>query len=317
MIETIPLSWLRSDTSHPRFKSVRLPLSGLKWIHSAEIPGSFTFEEVYAEISERFGDGILIRGCRAEIAGFLINRGFGAVRTGAEALVDLDGHSGIPFAARDISRRGMRWGKVQEIPCTEEFTERVSRFWSISSHGSKPRLRYLFHTAFDPRTRCFVFRTPEDRWLGAVTVSTTSAFGAHIEMILRAEEAPSGVMDALLVEIMDILRAEGMKELSLGEVPFVTCGYGEKTACPSGQYMKEKFLFGMGYLFKYAYNFRSLFRFKNKFRPKWEPVFICAPKISWTVLADIFIESGFYTLSGAALVSSVKSRAHSLLRHYF
>jgi lysylphosphatidylglycerol synthetase-like protein (DUF2156 family) len=136
-------------------------------------------------------------------------------------------------------------------------------------------------------------------------------------MILRAEDAPPGVMDALFVEIMEILRQEGMKELSLGEVPFVTCGHAENTASPSGQYIKEKFLFGMGYIFKYAYNFRSLFQFKNKFRPKWEPVYICAPKISWTALADIFIESGFYTLSGAALISSVKSRAHSLLRHYF
>lgn len=316
MIETIPLSWLRSDTSHPRFKSVRLPLSGLRWIHSAEIPGGFTFEEVYAELAERFGDGILIRGCRAEIAGFLVNRGFGAVRTGAEALVDLDSNAGIPSAAKEISRRGLRWGSVEEIPCTEKFTERVSRFWSISSHGSKPRLRYLFHSAFDPRTRCFVFRTPDDRWLGAVTVSMTSAFGAHTEMILRAEDAPTGVMDALFVEITDVLRREGLKEFSLGEVPFVDCGYDENTPSPSGQYIKEKFLFGVGYLFRYAYNFRSLFRFKNKFRPRWEPVYICAPKVSLTALADIFVESGFYALSGAALISSVRDRAHSLLRHY-
>jgi lysylphosphatidylglycerol synthetase-like protein (DUF2156 family) len=141
----------------------------------------------------------------------------------------------------------------------------------------------------------------------------TSAFGAHTEMILRAEDAPTGVMDALFVEIMDVLRREGIMELSLGEVPFIDCG---NTACPSGQYMKEKFLFGMGYLFRYAYNFRSLFQFKNKFRPKWEAVYICAPKVSLTALADIFVETGFYALSGAALISSVRGRAHSLLRNY-
>jgi hypothetical protein len=212
-----------------------------------------------------------------------------------------------------MSRRGLRRGSVEEIPCTDEFTERISRFWSISSRGSKPRLRYLFHSAFDHRTRCFVFRTPEDRWLGAVTVSMTSALGAHTEMILRAEDAPIGVMDALFVEIMDLLRREGIMELSLGEVPFIDCG---NTACPSGQYMKEKFLFVMGSLFRYAYNFKSLFQFKNKFRPRWEPVYICAPKVTWATLADIFVETGFYALSGAALISSVRSRAHSLLRHF-
>ena len=133
-------------------------------------------------------------------------------------------------------------------------------------------------------------------------------------MILRDREAPPGVMEALFAGTMDILKEEGFKEFSLGEVPFVSDSFDSATALNSGQHVKEKVLFCTGYLLKYAYNFENLFRFKNKFRPVWRPVYICAPKMPWSALADMFVESGFYALSGSALISSVKGRANSLLQ---
>jgi phosphatidylglycerol lysyltransferase len=314
LIDTIPLSWLRCDTAYPRFKSVRLPLSGLTWIHSAEIPFNLSFEKIFAELVNTFGEGILIRGCRSEIAGFLMGREFTALRTGAEALIDLGSHSGTLTAAMGISRRGMRWGGVEEVTFTEASAERFSRLRSASAHGRKPQLRYLYHTGLDPSTRCFVYRTPGDRWLGAVTVSESARSLAHTEMILRDRDAPPGVMEALFAGTMDILKEEGFKEFSLGEVPFVSDSFDSATALNSGQHVKEKVLFCTGYLLKYAYNFENLFRFKNKFRPVWRPVYICAPKMPWSALADMFVESGFHALSGSALISSVKGRANSLLQ---
>jgi lysylphosphatidylglycerol synthetase-like protein (DUF2156 family) len=135
-------------------------------------------------------------------------------------------------------------------------------------------------------------------------------------MILRDRAAPTGIMEALFLEIIDILKEEGLKEFSLGEVPFVSAGDDANTASTSGLYIKERFLFGMGYLLKYAYNFKSLFRFKDKFHPDWEPVYVCAPEMPWTALADMFVESGFCALSGSALRSLVKSRAYSLLQRF-
>lgn len=317
MIETIPLSWLRSDITHPRFETVRLPLSGLRWIHSAEIPNNFAFEDVHAELTERFGMDIIIRGCSSEIAEFLVRKGFVAVRTGADALINLTNLRETLSSVRGLAKRGMRWGRVEEIPFSESYEKRVSRFKSFSAHGSKPQLRYLFYTGFDPLTRCFVYRTREDRWLGVVTVSTSSDFSAHTEMILRDKEAPSGVMEALFVGIMDILREEGFKKFSMGEVPFVSGAGAASVSCSSEQRMKEKLLFGTGHILKYAYNYKNLFRFKNKFRPDWTPVYLCAmPEISWSALADIFVESRFYALSRSELIRSVKNRAYSLL-HLF
>lgn len=315
MIETIPLSWLRCDVASPRFKSVRLPLSGLTWIHSAGIPFKLSFEDIYAELVERFGEGILIRGCRSEIAEFLTGKGLGVLRTGAEALIDLGSGTGAHSLAKGISRRAVRRGSVEELPFTEASAERFSRLRSASAHGMKPQLRYLYRTALDPLTRCFVYRTPGDRWLGAVTVSMSSESGAHTEMILRDKEAPPGVMETLFLEIMETLKREGFKEFSLGEVPFASPGIDSNTAPPHGRYIKERLLFGTGYLLKFAYNFESLFRFKNKFRPDWEPVYICAPRMPWTALADMFVESGFCALSGSMLISTIKGYFPRFMKH--
>ncbi len=309
MIDTLPLSWLKCGIAYPTFKSVRLPLSGLTWIHSAEIPFELSFEEIYAELVERFGEGILIRGCRSEIARFLTGRGFAALRTGAEALIDLRSDTRAHSLVKGLSRRGKRWGRVEEVPFTEACAERFFRLRSASAHGGKPQLRYLYRSVPDPLTRCFVYRTPGDRWLGAVTISASSELGAHTEMILRDRDAPPGVMETLFLEIMDTFKEEGFKEFSLGEVPFVSHRFHADAAPPYGRYIKERLLFGTGYLLKYAYNFENLFRFKNKFRPEWEPVYICAPKISWTALADMFVETGFYALSRSALVSTMRTAA--------
>jgi lysylphosphatidylglycerol synthetase-like protein (DUF2156 family) len=314
LIETVPLSWLRCDIAYPRFKSVRLPLSGLTWIHSAEIPFNLSFEKIFAELVNTFGEGMLIRGCRSEIAGFLMGMGFAALRTGAEALIDLGSDTKAHSLAKGVSRRVRQWGRVEEIPFTEAFAEKFSRLRSASAHGRKPQLRYLYHTALDPLTRCFAYRTPGDRWLGAVTVSVSARSLAHTEIMLRDRDAPPGVMEALFAGTMDILKEEGFKEFSLGEVPFVSDSFDSAAALNSGQHVKEKVLLCTGYLLKYAYNFENLFRFKNKFRPVWRPVYICAPKMPWLALADMFVESGFHALSGSALISSVKGRANSLLQ---
>jgi hypothetical protein len=117
-------------------------------------------------------------------------------------------------------------------------------------------------------------------------------------------------VEALFVGTMDILKEEGFKEFSLGEVPFVSDSFVSATALNSGQHVKEKVLFCTGHLLKYAYNYDNLFRFKNKFRPVWRPVYVCAPKMPWSALADMFVESEFHALSGSALISSERA-AHT------
>jgi len=307
LIDTIPLSWLRSEASNPGFDYASLPLSGLRWIHSAEIPNRMTFENVYSEITERFGGGVVIRGCRSEIAEFLQGKGFGAVRTGAEAIMDLNEIPEPAASVRALAKRGLRHGVVEEIPFSEWHERRVSRFKSLTAHGAKSQLRYLFNAGFHPLTRCFVFRAPEGRWLGAVTVSMSSESSAHTEMILRDKDAPTGAMEALFSGIMNELKGEGLRLFSLGEVPFVSHAGGGIVPITYSSRIMEKILFSAGRVLRYAYDFEGLYRFKNKFGPVWEPVYVCSPGVSWRALADIFLVSRFYALSGSELISTVRN----------
>ncbi|HVY54931.1 MAG TPA: phosphatidylglycerol lysyltransferase domain-containing protein [Thermodesulfobacteriota bacterium] len=317
MIDKIPLSWLRCDVPNPGLEYVMLPLSGLRWIHTAEIPNRMSFENVYREIADKLGGFVAIRGCRGEIAQFLIDKGFGALRTGAEAVMDLDEFREPSASLRSLVRRGLRHGGIEEIPFSEWHERRVSRFKSLSAHGSKPQLQYLFNSEFRPETRCFVFKVPSttDRWLGAVTVSMSSRSGAHTEMILRDRNAPPGVMEALLVGVMNKLKGEGFNLFSLGEVPFVSpAGAGTAPAALRSRIMGI-LLFGAGRALRYAYDYESLYRFKNKFGPRWEPVYLCAPGISWRVLADIFFVSRFYVLSWRGMISTIKNFSPWSLKH--
>ncbi|MEQ9618503.1 MAG: phosphatidylglycerol lysyltransferase domain-containing protein [Deltaproteobacteria bacterium] len=307
MIQSLPLSWSRNDIDRPGFESVYLPLSGTVWAHSAEIPLDYSFERVFTDLCAGFGGKILIRGCSGEIAGFLARNGFGIIRTGAEAVIDLKDLDRERPSVKELARRGIRWGEVEEIPFTGLNSERVSGFTALTAHGGKPNLKYLFRAGFDRATRCFVFRAADEEWLGVVTVSTVAESCAHTEMILRHKKAPVGVMEALFTGVMNILREDGYEEFSLGEVPFITPRALGSHIGSSSDSLKQKMLFRAGRALKFAFDYKGLFRFKNKFNPEWRPVYVCAnPELSLLALADLFIVSRYLELSRSELISNIK-----------
>ena len=317
MLNSLPLSWSRNDIKNPRFESVYLPLSGIRWVHSAEIPLDYGFEGVFGDLKACFGKEILIRGCDADITGFLAHEGFGTIRTGAEAIIDLKNMEKGRPSVRELVRRGMRWGEVEEIPFSELNAQRVSRFAALTVHGCKPSLKYLFRSGFDSTTRCFVFKSGNEDWRGAITVSTVAESGAHTEMILRAKNAPVGVMESLFVEAMNVLRDDGYDKLSLGEVPFITPRRFDSDNEISKDSVKEKLLFRAGKALKFAFDYRGFYRFKDKFNPEWRPVYICSsPSISWVALADLYTASRYFDLSKSELFSSLKSHSPNFLNKF-
>lgn len=315
MIESIPLSWRRSGDISLSFNSLKLPLSGLRWIYSGEVPYGCPFEEVYERIVSDSGGRFLIRGCTGEIARFLSGKGCEVMRTGAEGVITLDGDYDPGYSVNELARRGLRWGQVSEEPHSESQKARLSRLKTRSAHASRPYLQYLFRTELAPDMRCFALGTEEDEWLGAITVSLTGRSRAHTEMILRDDRAPVGVMEALFVGAADILSREGFDKLSLGEVPFISPGGLTAPALSSQVLVKEKLFFQSGRFLRFAYNYKNLFRFKNKFSPEWRPVYICAsPGLSWRALADLFVKTRYYDLSRAELLSNFKGLALSPLK---
>jgi phosphatidylglycerol lysyltransferase len=304
MINSIPLSWYRSRKLFIDLRSIPLPLSKFDWVYTGGVPFGSGFEEIYEELSSRFGDRFLVRGCSPEIAAFLKGEGSGAVATGSEAVITLQGWK--PGASlRELCRRGLRHGWITEADSSSDNLKRLDALRSRTPYGSKPFLKYLFRTGLDDDMRCFVHSGGDGRWLGAVTVSKTAHASAHVETMLRSRATPAGVMEALFEHAIRTLGRDGYGELSLGEVPFVLPEEGAKS-------LKERLLFGSGHLLRFAYDYKSLFRFKDKFGPAWRPVYMCGGRdVSFRALADLFIKTGYCSLSGAELVSGFKRLALS------
>ncbi|HML94045.1 MAG TPA: phosphatidylglycerol lysyltransferase domain-containing protein [Thermodesulfobacteriota bacterium] len=291
-------------------RSVSLPLSHVDWIYTGGVPLESSFEEIYGELLSRFGSGFLIRGCSPEIADFLGRSGCEAVVTGSEAVIDIGGWR--PGASLgELSRRGLKPGRVKEIAYSQENMKRLEALRTRTPYGGKPFLKYLFRTGYDEDMRCFVHADEDGGWLGAVTVSRTGPDSAHVEAMLRSARSPVGVMESLFVYVIRALGGDGYRELSLGEVPFVRPP-GLTVEAAGMQSLKERFLFGSGHFLRFAYNYKSLFRFKDKFNPAWRPVYMCGSRsVPFRALADVFIKTGYCSLSGSELVSGLKSLASS------
>ena len=310
MKENIPLSWSHKDVDSPRFSWITLPMSGLPWIYSADVPAKYNAEQLYDQLEKRFPNGYLLRGCNAKIANYFNKKGYQILRTGAEGVIDLDNLDTVSKSVYELVARGSRWGIVSEIPLNLVNHRRVSKFIEQTHYGSKPHLNYLFNTVFDSNTRCFVMSSPEDIWLGVLTVSLSSENSCHTEMILRSKNAPIGTMELLLLSVMSIYREEGFKYFSLGEVPFISPETMDATKIDTSikQTSQESLFFIAGRLLKYAFNYKGLFDFKNKFNPEWKPVYICAaPKLQFRALLDLFCETGYLELSRSELVSSIRT----------
>ncbi len=307
MKRNIPLSWSHKEIESPKFHSVNLPLSGLPWIYSAEVPTNCKIEELSDQLEAQFTRGFLLRGCSAEIASYLNKKGCEIIRTGAEGIINLDNVDKISKSVRVLVARGSSCGQVKEIPLTDLNRQSVSHFIAQTPYGAKPYLKYLFNNTFDSNTRCFVISSLRDEWFGVVTVSVSGNNVCHTEMILRNKKAPVGVMESLLFSVMNIFKDEGFKFFSLGEVPFVTPEKMEENNFVSSikRSLQEYLLFKSGHVLKYAFNYKGLFDFKNKFDPTWEPIYICAtPKLPFISLIDLFYKTGYLNLSCSELTTN-------------
>ncbi len=308
--ENIPLSWSRKDIETPTFNWIKLPLSGLPWVYSADVPAKYKVEQLYNQLEGKFPNGFLLRGCSTQIANYFNKMGHEIIRSGAEAVVDLDNLDKVSKSVYELVARGNRWGIVKEIPLNQANHIRVSEFIKLTPYGSKPNLNYLFNNTFDSNTRCFVVSSPEDKWFGVLTVSVSGENSCHTEMILRNSNAPVGVMELLLHSVMITYRDEGYKYFSLGEVPFVSpqgmirADLGTKIK----QSAQEQLTFKIGRFLRYAFNYNGLFDFKDKFNPEWRPVYICAaPKLQFRALLDLFCETGYLELSRSELISNIRT----------
>ena len=304
----LPLSWIRTDVCTPQLNMVQLPLSGRKWIPSAEIPWGCNFKEIYHRRLKRLSTGFLLQFCGPGLSRYLMQAGGEAVQIGLEAILNVQ--SAPPFRAsvQALAQRGQRWGEIFEIAATTENRHKLGRLVAATPYANRPQLSRAFRTGLDGHSRCFVFVSYKGGWLGAITLSTISHSTLHTELLVRHRHAPVGVMEALVTTIHQILQAEGRQQWSLGGVPFAV-----QADVPSGrlapaftatQSAKTVLLTALGRGMRFAYNYRGLLDFKKKFSPCWQPIYLCGyPTLPWRALVDLAVKLRYAQLVGYQIAS--------------
>lgn len=306
-LSQLPLSWARSNTADPVFNVVKLPYSSPSWIPTAEIPQHTSFERLYLEHLSVLPNGFVLQSCGLSLRDYLIQQGCQAAAMGAEAVLDLPWRG--KRSVRELARRGRRHGVIREIELTPKHQSKVARLMSEAPARQGVQLRHTERPEFDATTRCFVFETAEQKWLGAVTLSTVAPDYVHTELLLRHRDAPVGIMEALISAITQQLGQEGIRHVSLGNVTPLPAA--ESAAIfdphrhPKELWTRSQLSFRLGRALNFAYNADGLWRFKNKFGPRWQPLYLCAsPRLSWATVLGLIQATGYLNLVRQQLLGS-------------
>lgn len=298
----LPLSWARTQVTSPTLRTLQLPLSRRTWAPCADVPADWSFQQLFAHSLQPLPGGIILQGCNERLAHFIMTQGGQVAQVGAEAVLTV-ARPDKP-SVLTLARRGLRWGQVAPIQPDAANQAKMRALWESTVHGTKPQLQCAFRTDFDASVRGFALVSPAGDWLGAMTLSQVKPGYWHTELLLRHQEAPVGVMEALVIEVKNRLLAEGQTWLSLGTVPFVTlpdplqragCRYPWQAAC------RGRVIARLGRLLRFGYNYRGLYAFKAKFGPAWQPLYLCGwPDLPWRILPDLSLASRHLHLVGYA-----------------
>jgi lysyl-tRNA synthetase class 2 len=83
----------------------------------------------------------------------------------------------------------------------------------------------------------------------------------------RDRETPNGLMEFLVVQAIELLRAEGVEELSLNFAAFARFMHRPRNPA-------ERFVGRLARLANPYFQIESLYRFNAKFHPRWEPRYL-------------------------------------------
>ncbi len=304
MQEPLPLSWTKAALARPVYRHRFLHFSRTTWVTFADLPFRYTLPDVHADLEARFPGGFLVRGCSHGVAAFLSRNGGGVLKTGAEALLyPQNDHFGKRSLAALVRQAGKK-GKTVEVPLDGDNLTRLSELLREGRHGSKPQLEHVFRTFPCSRCRCFAFVSGSGTWMAAMTVTVRGKRCAHTELMVKRAESPSCIMEGLVGGVFGILGEEGVREWSLGEVPFLPSLSGKASSAR----FDEILLAVTAGFSRHVYDAGGLYRFKNKFAPRWRDVYLCANRrLSLQTFVDLAIETRYARLLAHGVGEAFKS----------
>ncbi|MCX6835955.1 MAG: bifunctional lysylphosphatidylglycerol flippase/synthetase MprF, partial [candidate division Zixibacteria bacterium] len=130
-------------------------------------------------------------------------------------------------------------------------------------------------------------------WLGAEKEEIS------FDLMRHSPDAPSGVMDFLIIELILWGKQQGYRWLDLGMAPL--SGLEKRQAAPLWNQLA-------GLIYRHGehfYNFQGLRQYKEKFRPVWEPRYMASPggMAQYRILADVS------SLVGGGISSAARSQS--------
>ena len=209
-----------------------------------------------------------------------LDLGFALVKLGEEALVPLadfsltgPGRKRLRQTHTRAQRDGLSFELVAPPVATALMAELagVSQAW-LAEHGRREKGFSLGR--FDPavlRHDPVGLVRLDGRIVAFANVWRGGGVEASIDLMRHRPEAPAGVMEYLLIELMQWAKAEGFERFNLRMAPL--SGLGEHRLAPLWHKV-GRLLARRGSRF---YGFEGLRAFKQKFDPVWSPRYLAAP----------------------------------------
>lgn len=296
-----PLSWIFGLNSN-RFTKISLLKKSTDWISHAEFE---SIESLKFELGKLLKEkSIVIRGCdKSTLKALLGRQKRQEILYGKEAVLSLTKNHFEKKSLNDLIRRGLRHGNVSKIEYSTDAINKLNILKSQTIHSEEPQLKDLFIDYFHPSISLFVFKSKNDQWLAAMTVSQNSMKKLHTELLLRHKNAPIGVMEALINKVFKYYSKLNFSELSLGEVPFTL------SKIKGISFWNKVKIYTAGKIIRNAYNFEGLYNFKNKFEPVWNDIYLIGvPRVRHINLLMIAYKSNLLNLIKYKFVRRIKRK---------
>lgn len=284
-MNSLPLSWSIVIKTADNLETIKN--RHFEWLATPQVSESYLKNEIDG-VTEK---NLIIRGCNEEHMKHLKGNGFYFSQFGMEAVLDTSEDHFNKKSLMETIRRGKKHGRIIILDFSQKNKLKLEKFRAKTVHGNFPQLKNLFQSEFKPNNLLLVYIDKNEKWLGAILLSKNSKTKLHTELLLRMVNAPVGIMESLVERAFHLAKNMGYKQISLGEVPFISKrnGFDDYVSLLS---------FHLGKFFSFAYNYDGLYNFKNKFRPSWEEVYICSnKKIRIRHLFFLFSQSQFHKLA--------------------
>lgn len=209
--------------------------------------------------------------------------GLRPVKYGEEAIIDTRSFSltgarmkGLRNSLAHARRAGLFLDMVPAGRITAHIAElqSISDAW-LAEHGGREKRFSLGAFDRDYLDRCGVaiVRTGDGRAVAFANLwRSGDGMECSIDLMRQTPDAPSGTMDFLLLELMEMAQRQGFARFNLGVAPLSGMRAG-RLATP--------WMRGAGLAFRFqrlSYNFQGLRRYKEKFAPAWHNRYIALPQ---------------------------------------